>query len=118
MQSQVTLRPAGGQQPPPQQSGASPGAPVSSPALSDTRERCRLSGNGFVLPDSLEKMSDSLLCRCTASGSHKDRAAGRSGRKEEAGIEVPENCPVFVTWFVTQGLGQFLKHGRNLMTLF
>lgn len=47
-----------------------------------------LSGSGFVLPDSLEELSDSLLCRCAASGSSKDRTAGRWERQEEARIEM------------------------------
>ena len=76
-----------------------------------------LSGSGFVLPDTLEELSDSLLCRCAASGSSKDRAAGRWGRQEETRIEMQENCPILVTWYMTQCPSQFLKHSGDLMTL-
>lgn len=55
------------------------------------------SRSGFVLPDSLEELSDSLLCRCAASGSSKDRTAGRWESQEEARIEMLEYCPIFVT---------------------
>ena len=73
-----------------------PGAPAS--VLSDTRQRGGgLSGSSFVLPDSLEKRSDSLPCRCAGSGSNKDRAKGKWGRQEKPGTKRPENGPKRVT---------------------
>lgn len=54
--------------------------------LNDSRERGGLPGSGFVLPDSSEELSDSLPCRCAASGSSKDRAAGRQGSKRRLGL--------------------------------
>lgn len=52
----------------------------------ESRERGGLSGSGFVPPDSSEEPSDSLPCRCAASGSSKDRAAGRRGGKRRLGL--------------------------------
>lgn len=45
-----------------------------------------LSGSCFVLPDSLQEQSDSLLRRCAASGSSKDRDAGRWGGERRLGL--------------------------------
>ena len=94
-----------------------PGAPASSSVPSDTRQRGGgLSESSFLRPDSLQEQSDSLPCRCAASGSNKDRATGKWGRQEEPGTKRLENGPKSVTCLMTQGPGQFLKHCRDLRT--